>query len=201
MDDRYFVVGDEDWFNANDSQNYLLYGEVYKMTVNTLIEHFGKSSDELMKKMDETGDPEPAALPGHAFGIIPLIYNFRHYIELKLKGLILMKNGEMEKTHDISNLLKKLQSIAPSERISKETEEIIIAIQKLDTRQADAFRYPYDKNDKLHFQMYREFLKNINSFDKFKMIVSTVIGDLTNVEGDFEAEIDNLRYADEYQGQ
>src|SRR2546428_9430416 len=105
MADRRFGVGE--WLDVEDAQNYLSYGEVYKIAVKTLIEHFNKPTDKLLEEADKSGDIETSILPEHALGILPLAYNFRHYIELKLKGLILMKGGKIDNTHDISTLLKK----------------------------------------------------------------------------------------------
>jgi len=191
MEEKRFVVGSEDWLNPEEYQNYLVYGEVYKIAVNTLVEHFDKNKDELFEHAKRFDDPESALLPGHAFGILSLVYNFRHYIELKLKGLILMKGGKIGMTHDIASLLQQLQQISNSHRISKDTAYIIDKMQKCDNRSADAFRYPYDSERKTHFKDDKDFLNVVNDFEKFKKIVSIVMSDLINLEGDFDYERDN----------
>jgi HEPN domain-containing protein len=191
MGDRPYVIGRDDWFEPEVAQNYLLYGEVYKDAVNVLIEHFDKNSNELMQHAERFDDPAAALLPEHAFGILPLVYNFRHYIELKLKGLILMKCGRIRNTHNIDELLQKLKEVS-SPRVTPKTEEIIKKLQEADNRAADAFRYPYDSEQQRHFKENREFLDIVNDFVKFKEAVSTVMNDLTNVEGDFDVERDGL---------
>ena len=191
MEDGRFVIGREEWLDSEEAQNYLLYGEVYKNAVNTLIEHFDKNSDELLEHAERFDDPESALLPRHAFGILPLVYNFRHYVELKLKGLILMKGCGVRTTHDIYALLQKLKEISHSPRISKETDAIINKMQSCDNRSADAFRYPYDSEQKQHFKDNKDFLEIVNKFWKFKEAVSIVMRDLINVEGDFDHERDN----------
>lgn len=64
-------------YNSNISYSYLAYGEVYKDAVNSLSEQFDKDNVH------------------HDYGILPLLFIFRHYIELKLTGLILYISGTL----------------------------------------------------------------------------------------------------------
>ena len=176
------------WLNVDDAQNYLAYGQVYGTAVKTLIAHFKKPTEKLLEEADASGHPDVSLLPAHALGILPLVYNFRHYVELKLKGLILMKGGKIKNTHNLSELLNKLIEVSGTTRISDETKSVIDRLQKSDNGPADAYRYPYDRDGKRHFKENSEFLQTVNNFEKFESDVSTVMRDLENVEGDFDAE-------------
>ena len=166
MNMKRYAIGMKEWFESETAQNYLVYGEVYKDAVKTLIDHFDKNPKELLEHAEKFDDPGSGLLPTHAFGILPLVYNFRHYVELKLKGLILMKDEEIANTHDIFSLLQQLKQISDTKRISKPTEYVIDKLQKCDNRSADAFRYPYDSQRKMHFAQDRDFLDLVNDFDK-----------------------------------
>ena len=185
MDERFFGVGE--WLNAEEAQNYLVYGQVYGMAVKTMIEHFEKPAEKLLTEADASGRADVSLLPSHALGILPIVFNFRHYVELKLKGLILMKGEKVENTHDIYRLLKKLKEISETRQISNETEAIIKKLQESDNR-SDAYRYPCDVGGEKHFQESNEFLKSVNNFEKFKNDVSIVMSDLSNIEGYFDAQ-------------
>lgn len=185
MEDRQFGVGG--WLDVENAQNYLAYGQVYGMTVKTMIEHFEKPTEKLLTEADASGRADVSLLPSHALGILPLVYNFRHFVELKLKGLILMKGEGVENTHDIYRLLQKLKEVSGTTRISPKTDEVIKKLQESDNR-SDAYRYPYDVRGERHFRENNEFLKSVNNFEEFKSDVLTVMSDLENVEGDFDAE-------------
>ena len=201
MDEKYYGVGS--YLDIEDSSNFLAYGEVYKDTVKALLEHFSKEppSEPLFDLEDlddgtydaKTGmDVDAQMLPIHALGILPIIFLFRHYIELKLKGFILFKGGRIKaKSHDISELLKQLKTVSKTERISPETEEFIDELQKWD-KNSDGFRYPIDTKGRPFFQgESTRFLEKINTLSSIRNLIFTVIRDLVNVEGDFDYERDN----------
>ncbi|RFS21842.1 hypothetical protein DVR12_14395 [Chitinophaga silvatica] len=89
--------------------------------------------------------------------IFPIIFLYRHYIELRLKEIIeygsslIDKPKKFPKTHALSHLWKDAKIIiieiwpgSPEERFT-EIERAIEAISEID-RQSDAFRYPVDKS-------------------------------------------------------
>lgn len=191
MEERHFTIGT--YLKHDKADNYLALGEVYKSTLKTLMKHFGMSDEDAQKEIDERTDPGSLLLPDHDYGIAPLAFLFRHYIEIKLKGLILYKGDSCERTHDVSRLLEQLRNILNSERasgderLSIETCLIINEFQKLD-KNSDGFRYPYGKNDTPSLQSNNAFLKYFNSLSAFKQMVNYVVDDFTNLEGDIDAE-------------
>lgn len=106
---------------------------------------------------------------------MPLLFNFRHYLELGLKACIFMKKEEMvleslsrasaskediyktknimyEKikcTHDLSKLLKNLEKYFPNEAniFSENVKNFINSISDYD-KKSDVFRYPFDTKGK-----------------------------------------------------
>ena len=106
---------------------------------------------------------------------MPLLFNFRHYLELGLKSCIFMKKEEMiletlsranaskediyktekimdEKikcTHDISKLLKSLEKYFPNEDniFSENVKYFINSISDYD-KKSDVFRYPFNTKGK-----------------------------------------------------
>ena len=101
----------------------------------------------------------------------PLLFNFRHYLELVLKACIFMKkekivletllysnvsqedtyktenilDEKIKATHDLSKLLKNVKKYFPSEDnlFSENVRNIIISISDYD-KKSDVFRYPFD---------------------------------------------------------
>jgi len=188
MQERHFATGI--YLNPDKAHNYLAYGEVYKSALKSLMVNFEKTDEDVQKEITNNVDPDILLLPKHDYGIAPLSFLFRHYIEIKLKGLILYKGSSFEITHNINILLDQLQSLIYSERLSDETCLIIEEFQKLD-KNSDGFRYPYTTKDEPSLQDKNNFLKYFNSLSTFKEMVTFVMDDLTNLEGDIDAEREN----------
>lgn len=70
-------------------------------------------------------------------------------------------------THDICDSLQKLKLVTNTNRISKHVEHIIDKIQEWNNHFADAFYYPYDTLQKMHFSKNSDFLDLVNNFEKF----------------------------------
>ncbi|MCE2498709.1 MAG: hypothetical protein J4F28_06960 [Nitrosopumilaceae archaeon] len=191
MEERYFAIGTCP--KRDKVADYLEFGEVYKSALKTLMRHFEMPDEDMQKEIDERTDPGILLLPDHDYGIAPLAFLFRHYIEIKLKGLILYKGGSWEPTHDVRWLLEQLKNILNSEReggdnrLSAETCIIINEFQKLD-KNSDGFRYPYGKKGDPSLQNDSALLKYFNSLSTFKQMVNYVVDDFTNLEGDIDAE-------------
>lgn len=151
------------------------------------MQNFERTDKDVQKEITKGIDPDILLLPEHDYGIAPLAFLFRHYIEIKLKGLILYKDGNFELTHDISYLLHELKKLITPEMLSDETCLVIEEFQKLDEN-SDGFRYPYTTKDTPSLQDNKEFLKYFNSLSTFKEMLEFVMQDLTNLEGDIDAE-------------
>jgi hypothetical protein len=128
--------------------------------------------------------------------LLPLLFLLEMYIELQLKGLIIYKGGEPKyNRHDLSYHLHLLESIDSSIRMSKQTKDFIMELNKLD-ESSQAFRYPTDKHLQRFFRnLSLMMFQKINDFEKLEPIVNLVIHDLENIEGDFRQEQDNQEYS------
>lgn len=185
MQERHFATGI--YLNPDKSLNYLAYGEVYKSALKSLIVHFEKTDEEIQKEIIKNVDSDILLLSKHDYGIAPLSFLFRHYIEIKLKGLILSKGGSPKLTHDIDKLLNQLKDMINLQQLSDETCLIVEEFQKLD-KSSDGFRYPYTTKDAPSLQDKHDFLKYFNSLSTFKEMVDFVMGDLTAIECGVDAE-------------
>src|SRR6185437_7618494 len=117
MEKKRFGIGG--WLNTEKAQNYLAYGQVYKGIVKMSLKHFKKKPEDLLKEAEEYDDSEISLLPYHDLGMLPIAFNFRHYIEVKLKGLILLKKPDLTlNTHNIDELVTQLIEISKTKRIS-----------------------------------------------------------------------------------
>ncbi len=189
MQERHFATGI--YLSPDKALNYLAYGEVYKSALKSLMINFEKTDEEIQKEIIRDVCPDVLLLSEHDYGIAPLSFLFRHYIEIKLKGLILHKGGHFGLTHDIDKLLSNLKNLVESERLSDETCLIIEEFQNLD-KNSDGFRYPYTTKDTPSLQDKNDFLKYFNSLSTFKEMVEFVMNDLTELEGDMDYEKENL---------
>ena len=185
MQERHFATGI--YLNPDKAKNYLAYGDVYKLALKSLIIHFEKTDKELQEIINHDIDPAILLLPEHDYGIAPLSFLFRHYIEIKLKGLILGYYSCFKPTHNIKTLLDKLKPLVGPERFSDETCLIINEFQKLD-KNSDGFRYPYTVKDTPSLQDKNDFLQYFNSLSTFKDMVTFVVDDLTELECDVDYE-------------
>jgi hypothetical protein len=82
--------------------------------------------------------------------ILPILFLFRHYAELVFKSLILQKNENASKNHDIVSLMKKAQQLHPNFELSEQYKKLIGFIQQLDPK-GDAFKYPFSKDNEEFF--------------------------------------------------
>jgi len=163
---------------SNDSDIFLAYGDVYK----GIIEHLLNNFEEIEENC-------------HDYVIIPILFLFRHYIELKLKGLLLFKKQKINvKSHNIYEPLQKIKGIQIHLRISSKTENFIKQLNEIDPR-GDAFRYSINKKMKRIFDntKNKEFFNNINKFSTLKDSIEQVMKDLENIEGDFDDEKESIQ--------
>lgn len=147
-----FSSGPEWWYNAVISQpgpyqltKWQLYADGYRMAAEDLC--------NLVLETEKSID----------FYVYPIIYLYRHYIELRLKEILdhssqlLDEDFDLPKTHDIkvcwTKVRKTIISIWPEEEEDtlNEMETLIDAINNID-KKSDAFRYPIDRNLNHHLQ-------------------------------------------------
>lgn len=148
---------------------------------------------------------------GHDYEILPLLFLFRHYLELQLTGLILYGsvispklrkdlNDFMEKarkTHSLVMLYEKLKEVEVDKKYwTKELNRLITNFDKLDNR-SDRFRYPernngneFYSNDK-NFEHNLQFFQELTTLSTLKEHIDYAVTSLENLEGYFDYWIEN----------
>lgn len=135
---------------------------------------------------------------------MPLLFNFRHYLELGLKACIFMKKeiivletlsqanvlkeniyktenmmGEKIKcTHDLSKLLKDLEKYFPNRvnLFSENVKNLINLISDYD-KKSDVFRYPFDTKGK--YIIPEQPILQVDEIKKMIMIVSKELNSIS----------------------
>lgn len=159
---------------AGTAQLFLQYAEVYKEAVEALL-------NELQAR---------GLL--HDYQPLPMLFLFRHYIELQLKGLIAYNNGTVETIHDLATLLDKLKRLDSGVHLPY-CSDIIPRLQKLDAG-SDTFRYPLSKDMRRFFQKIgdEQFYIKITTLSAMSDLIATTIAELENVEGYYDYLRENL---------
>ncbi len=187
MVENYFAVG---WKPPWESLGglYLQYAEVYKDAVELLIK-----------------DLKDVA--GHSYKPLPVMFLFRHYLELQLTGLIAygayfshnLGKGlsrfleEKRKSHNLMRLLNKLSTYEKSIKWPKGFSEFITNFDKFD-RLSDRFRYPENRQGESYFKEIvhdKKFLFIINRASELANYVKIVIDNLEGLEAYFEIAKEN----------
>ena len=165
----YYVLDDET--PGRKYRFYLTYGDAYKHAVEVLLERF--------KTRPHAGD-------WHSMAPLPLLFLLRHFVELKLKGLIFYKdpNAPPSKVHDLVALLNRLKGMDNDIRITTEAERWIKRLEDMDERSI-GFRYPEKiivrRNGVTTIKFSGRVITREELFDGVEEILSS----LENVEGDY----------------
>jgi len=121
--------------------------------------------------------------------IVPILYNFYHGLELLMKGfLILMKDYNLKKTHDIKKLLNDFcinykKEIEIIKLLNKYADmnlmpKILSKFLKENKINVDEFyvflRYPFDKRNEKKFSYYQLYGNDEKGLNLFKEIVSDI---------------------------
>lgn len=131
--------------------------------------------------------------------IFPIIFCYRHYIELSLKHLIanygaIVGVSSLWKTHDLSTLWNTVKVVVKNYGVEGEDDselivtDIITEFEKLD-RGSFSFRYPVDKEGKL-IEFELESCDLVNLADVMKGLEGYLDG--------LDGLLDNLKYASDY---
>jgi len=121
--------------------------------------------------------------------IVPILYNFYHGLELLMKGfLILIKDYNLKRTHDIKKLLNDFctnykKEIEIIELLNKYVDinlmpKILSKFLKENKINVDEFyvflRYPFDKRNEKKFSYYQLHGNEEEGLNLFKEIVSDI---------------------------
>lgn len=177
-----------------DGNEFLAYAKNYERAAKILLREISEYTDIWKIQFD---DPkmDDISLKSDEYGLFPILYVVRHYLELQFKGLILANHGEFNKikTHNLQKLLHLLEETIGKDRISKEVKQYVQKLHDYDFS-SEALRYPYDNNGtKIELGSPE---KNIsNAYDDRSILVkilqadfSKVSRELENLEGNLDAE-------------
>ena len=197
---------------------YLLYADVYKNTVEILLDNLlaqkGYEFQVLKERLNDS----------HGFDheTLPLLFNFRHYVELQLTGLILygsiispeLNDGlnkfleHARKNHSMTNLFNKFRQFKI--HIGSWDKNLICFIltpDKFDLK-SDRFRYPENRKGVQFFTSedtkyieHKYFYLNLKRASYLHENIIKVIDTLESLETYFDLAIEDyyesLEYRDE----
>jgi|GEM_PF-5574500 len=159
--------------NFSKADVYLAYGDVYKDAIEILMDKFSK-------------DP-----PLHDYSLIPVLALLRHYIEIKLKGIIMYCKNPVEQKpipgHNILDLYKKAHDAVDKKysipQPHPQVVEFIEQLGKFDP-EGQVFRYHESKDGKDFYENIDPILRRrIISLSEIRKTVDQVLGDLEGLEG------------------
>lgn len=213
MFERYYPLHYKPRFQDRGN-DYLQYAEMYKNVVETLLDNSYSTNGYGFKNLPEGLNTSH----GHDFEILPLLFNFRHYIELQLTGLILYGsnfspnlNNNLEKflvksrkTHSLMKLYDKLKTVEIEENyFPRALTRLITNLEKLD-HGSDRFRYPEDSSG---FKFYetdevyntnKRFYEELTKLSSLRDHITNAVASLENLEAYFEHLKDNHEQTLEY---
>ena len=183
--EKYFALDGEHLIGSEKDLEYLKYAESYKRTVMILMEVLEKSSSYFH------------------FDVTPLLFNFRHYLELQMTGLILYrldlnKATQLEfirfmkksrETHSLSFYVNNLENYDPNANIPKEIKKAIIDMNQID-KKGDSFRYPESSKGLKHYRksINPNFYNKLANFNSLKSIIINCIKLFEEIKEGYEIE-------------
>ena len=189
--------------------DYLLYAEMYKNNVEILLDNLLAENGYEFKVLEECLN----TAHGHDSETLPLLFNFRHFLELQLTGLILFGSiispkldrdldSFIEKSrtsHSLDRLITKLRQVEiPKSYLDEEIIKFIRVFDKFDGK-SDRFRYPENSKgvsfftkDDTKFMEYSDFYDRIIQPLYLADIISRTIFTFKNLESYFDIQIQNL---------
>jgi len=180
------------------SEKWYLYPRGYLRAADLLVEHIIKDRTE------------------RNFLVYPIVFLYRHYIELELKEFIRDGNDFLDKSenfpacHNLDELwrrckeiIEKIEELEPE--VPKEAldsmEELIHQFSKVDS-DSTAFRYPTDKNEKpllkdLSYIDIENLKEVMSRIDKFLNDVGNYIDYQREMKAEMKAEME-AEYGDSF---
>lgn len=187
--------------------NYLILASIYSKVVLILadaLKNHGFSNEYVKSKdfLEENIIDVKYGLSYHALGNFPIVSLFRHFLELKIKGLIYLLAPKIELkvrdgNHNLEDLWeilkKKIASGNYASRISEDTEKFVLGIAEIDPN-SQAYRYPEKRDGSAFFS--EENSKNhvymkMNDITELEKCVKEAIDNFENLEGDIDYRLEN----------
>ena len=162
--------------------DYLAYAEVYQDAIEILLKNIEN-------------------MVGHSYQPLPLLYLLRHYMEIRMTGLIIyskpfslgykdiekfLKNKR--KSHDLLKLFQKLKECEHYLKFPKKFEYFLKNLDSFD-KKSDRFRFPEDSKGKSYFRKdapNKKFFVILNDPASLKRYITVVIENLGGLKNHFE---------------
>ncbi len=172
-----------------DGNEFLAYAESYETAAKILLKELVSDINPFEISSDDPKN-ESLWMRYHEYGLFSILYNIRHYLELKLKGLFLTNGGEFEKikTHSLQSLLDKLGNLIGPQSIPEEVKEYIRKLHEYDSS-SEELRYPYDnEGNRFWLGSPEEDISNLVA--QRKVLVKRLQEDFSKVS----SQLTNLEY-------
>jgi len=189
--------------------DYLIYAEMYKNNVEILLDNLLTENGYEFRVLEERLN----TAHGHDYEILPLLFNFRHFLELQLTGLILFGSiispklerdldsfmESSRKSHSLTSLINKLRLVEiPKSYFDDKIINFIHSFDKFDIK-SDRFRYPenrkgvsyFSDNDKKYIE-YIEFYNKLMQESYLAEIIPRTIFIFKNLESYFDIQMNNV---------
>lgn len=136
----------------------------YKKSINELLLNQANSQESVFSERD----------------IFPILFLFRHYLELVFKSLIIKKQKSLPKHikhHKIKELLKEVKKLYPDFNFSCESSKFLDWIVTHD-KQGYCFRYPTDLELIEHFTSANEDIAKGISLSYTSISINKIINEI-----------------------
>jgi HEPN domain-containing protein len=127
MPDRFYDFYDFPSWITEDWQKFYDLAESYKKSIKQLLYNESHFQEGIYSERD----------------ILPILFLFRHYLELTLKSLLLQKQAKVPMHHKIKDLLSEIKKLNTAFKFSKQSSDFIDWIISQD-EDGYKFRYPVD---------------------------------------------------------
>jgi len=160
----------KDWWNlarleiGNDAEGFAIYSKGYKDAADRLVEYTQKDKTSLN------------------FLVFPILFLYRHYLELALKEIIIAANRYLEehnsiKSHNLIQLWERVKGLISDANLDISSDDVntvenqIFQFDNLD-KSSMTFRYPVDKqggvfenlSDYINIQNVKEIVDGLHSW-------------------------------------
>ena len=195
---------------------YLLYAQIYKNSVEILLDNLlSQKGYEFQILKERLNDAH-----GMDHETLPLLFNFRHYVELQLTGLILYGSiispelydgldefiDKARSDHNLTKLFNKFRQFKiRSGSWDKDLISFILTLDKFDLK-SDRFRYPenrdavqYFTSEDIKYIKHKHFYINLKSASYLRENIIKVIDTLESLETYLDLAIEDYYESLEYE--
>lgn len=169
MPDRLYDLRPPDWFQSR-ADHYLDYADSFRVACRTLL-------DLECQEVSWYSERD----------ILPILSLFRQYVELQLKGFLLLLEDNQnffEYKHDLEKLLTAIKELNRNFNLSTDSENFIKFINILD-KTGESFRYPEDLRGNMFFENLEDYYEEIGTLSRLYPKITKAIHELETMENVF----------------